>query len=132
MARRSGRDRRKEWYWRRVLRQWRRSGQTVRSYCLEYGLSEPLFYAWRRTVRERDQQAARSPCGRRQAKDSAKDRAGHCPSDGLPAFVPVTITAATPPLEVALADGRVVRVPAGFDPATLRQLLAILDEGPPC
>src|SRR5262249_11073851 len=132
MARWSGRDRRKEWYWRRVLRQWRRSGQTVRSYCLEHVLSEPLVYAWRRTVRERDEQAGQSPCSRGQAKAQAKARAGPCPGDGFPAFVPVMITAATPSLEVALANGRVVRVPAGFDPATLRQLLAILDQGSPC
>ena len=35
-------------------------------------------------------------------------------------------------VEVVLADGRRVRVPPGFDPATLRQLLAVLEEVPPC
>jgi hypothetical protein len=46
-------------------------------------------------------------------------------------FVPVTV-AATPVLEVVLGDGRVVRVPAGFDAATLRQLLMVLQEARPC
>ena len=34
-------------------------------------------------------------------------------------------------LEVVLTDGRTVRVAPGFDAATLRQLLAVL-EGRPC
>ena len=33
-------------------------------------------------------------------------------------------------LQVVLNSGRIVRVPAGFDAATLRQLLAILEERP--
>jgi len=37
----------------------------------------------------------------------------------------------TSALEVVLTDGRTVRVAPGFDGATLRQLLAVL-EGRPC
>ncbi|HTU93988.1 MAG TPA: hypothetical protein VMF69_28165 [Gemmataceae bacterium] len=37
-----------------------------------------------------------------------------------------------PTIEVVLAGGRCVRVTPGFDPATLRQLLAVLQEGEPC
>ena len=117
MARGRERDRRKERYWRRVLRQWLRSGQGVRAYCWEHGLSEACFFAWRRTIEERDQGAERPRPG---------------PRPGLPRFVSVTVTASASPLEVVLADGRVVRVPAGFDAATLRQLLAVLEEAPPC
>jgi hypothetical protein len=35
-------------------------------------------------------------------------------------------------LEVLLASGRRLRVAPGFDAATLRQLLAVLEEGVPC
>ena len=49
-----------------------------------------------------------------------------------PAFVPVTILPATPPLEVVLGQGALSAVTPGFDPATLRQLLAVLDEEPSC
>jgi hypothetical protein len=31
-----------------------------------------------------------------------------------------------------LAGGRRLRVTPGFDPATVRQLLAVLEEAPPC
>jgi transposase-like protein len=120
------RDRGKERYWRRVLRHWQRSGQGVRAFCSAYGLSEPLFYAWRRTIQQRDRQAeSPSRRGPRQARSAVAD-------DGLPTFVPVTITAAAATLEVVLGDGRVVRVPSGFDAAALRQLLRVLAEAPPC
>jgi hypothetical protein len=134
MARRSERDRGKERYWRRLLRQWQRSGQGVRAFCWVHGLSEASFYAWRRTIQERDRQAQpRSRRGPRQASDPVQGTAVHgFQGDGLPTFVPVTIAAAASPLEVMLCDGRVVRVPAGFDAATLRQLLAVLAEVPPC
>jgi transposase-like protein len=112
MARGRERDRGKERYWRRMLRQWQRSGQRVRAFCSVHGLCEASFYAWRRTIQERD---------------------GHgWAGDPRPAFVPVTLATVAASLEVVLADGRVVRVPAGFDAATLRQLLAVLAEVPPC
>lgn len=114
MAGRTQRDRDKERFWRQMLRQWRRSGLGVRAFCQQHQLSEPLFYAWRRTLQERDRQAPATP------------------QPDAPAFVPVTLVAPTPPLELVLAGGRAVRIPAGFDAATLRQLLAVLDEEPSC
>jgi hypothetical protein len=44
----------------------------------------------------------------------------------------VRVRAATAALEVVLGCGRVIRVPADFDTATLRQLLAVLQDTPPC
>jgi hypothetical protein len=35
-------------------------------------------------------------------------------------------------LELVVGSGRVVRVPPGFDVATLRNLLAVLEERPSC
>ena len=109
-----------------MVQQWQRSGQTVRAFCAEHRLSEPSFYAWRRTIISRD----------RPSPDDTHDH--------LPAFVPVRVTPPprpitppprpiTPPptpglLELVIAPCRVVRVPPGFDANTLRQLLAILEE----
>ena len=108
------RDEGKERFWRRVLQRWRRSGLTVRDFCSAQALAEASFYAWRRTIAERDQQA----------------------TAGIPpVFVPLRVTpppAAASAFEVVLGNGRVVRVPAHFEPATLRQLLAVLDEERPC
>ena len=111
MAPGRARDQEKERQWRRWIAQWQTSGSSVAAFCARHGLSPGNFYAWRRTLQRRDAERT--------------------------AFVPVQVVAdvATPPLsplEVVLADGRVVRVAPGFDAATLRQLLAVLREEEPC
>jgi hypothetical protein len=128
MVRRSERDRDKERFWRRVLRQWRRSGLTIRAFCMEHGLAEPSFYAWRRIIAERDQQADRQANRDRRSRPSRR----RCPAGAPVLFVPVRVAASASLLEVVLGSGRVVRVPAGFDAATLRLLLVVLEEERPC
>jgi hypothetical protein len=115
MSRGNPRDRRKERFWRRVVRQWRRSGLTVRDFCRQQQLSEPNFYAWRSILAKRDAEK--------------------------PAFVPVSVVSepatcpraedAPAPLELILAGGRRLRVGAGFDVATLQRLLPLLEESRP-
>lgn len=103
------RDQGKERQWRQWVAAWRRSGLSVAAFCARQGLAPPSFYAWRRELAQRD--AAR------------------------PAFVPVQVLTevpATEALAVVLAGGRVIRVGPGFDATTLRQLLAVLEEQPPC
>ena len=114
------RDYGKERFWRRLLRLCRRSGRTIRAFCAEHQVSEPSFFAWRRTIAQRDE--LQHPA---QADSAAV------------AFVPLRVVP-TPapeparPFEVVLEDDRVVRVPVGFDVPSLRQLLAILEEERPC
>ena len=106
MAPGRARDERKEQQWRRWIGEWRASGLSVRAFCDRRGLALPSFYAWRRTLER--------------------------PAAGVPAFVPVQVVADGVPaqagaLEVVLRDGRAVRVAPGFDAATLRRLLAVLE-----
>ncbi len=105
------RDPRKEQQWRFWIRQWQNSGLSVRAFCARHGLAQPSFYAWRRVIQQRDAE--------------------------LGTFLPVQIVPDVEPppssrLEVVLAGSRVVRVAPGFDAATLRQLLAVLEEGGTC
>jgi hypothetical protein len=131
MARQGKRDRGKERFWRRLLGQWRRSGLSVRDFCAGQEVSEPSFYGWRRTLAQRDQQAACRHAKRRGPK--APSVGGHKKfTDGPPLFVPVTVATAAAVLEVVLERGLIVRVPVGFDDNTLRQLLAVLEEERPC
>jgi hypothetical protein len=103
----------KERFWRQTLQQWRKSGLTVRAFCRLQDLPEPSFYFWRRALDDRDRDT--------------------------PAFVPVQVVPEPEPaaedsrsaLELLLAHGRVLRIPAGFDADTLRRLLALLEEGRP-
>jgi hypothetical protein len=46
----------KESFWRTKIAAWRASGQTVRSFARANGLSEPLFYSWRREISIRDRE----------------------------------------------------------------------------
>jgi transposase-like protein len=130
MAQRGARrDPSKERLWRRLLRLFRRSGRTVREFCAEHEVSQPSFFAWRRTIAERDQQ--------RRRRDDPNCMASAEPlpkADEQPAFVPLRVvsTAACMAFEVVLSDGRVVRVSAGFEAASLRRLLAVLEEERPC
>jgi hypothetical protein len=111
MAHGRARDEQKERQWRRWISEWQASGLSVRAFCARHGLATASFYNWRRVLQRRatvEQQA----------------------------FVPVQVVADAistriSALEVVLADGRTVRVAPGFDSATLRQLLAVL-EGRPC
>jgi hypothetical protein len=108
------RDPTKEKQWRRMLRLWRRSGLTGRDFCSEQGLSEPSFYAWRRQIAQRDREGV-SPtsAAREETRSAAAQRTAafeRHKGSASPAFMKVTIAAATPAIEVVVADRRVLRV----------------------
>jgi transposase len=110
MAQSKPRDPRKERQWRQRVHEWRDSGLSVREFCDRHRLAEPSFYAWRRALQQREDAGT---------------------------FIPVRLAPEEEPapaggVEVVLAGGRRLRVRPGFDPATLRQLLAVLEEVPPC
>ena len=99
----------REQHWRQVVAQWRRSGLTVRAFCLKQGLSDTLFYWWRRELERRDGSKVR--------------------------FLPVQVTNgesapyADAGVEIVLANGRCLRVRPGFDRTTLVEVVDLLDEG---
>lgn len=91
-----------------VLARWKRSGLSVRTFCRAEGLNQGTFYWWRRELKRRDQPK--------------------------PAFLPVRILperveSSSGGIEVVLANGRSVRVRAGFDPQTLVRVVELLEEG---
>jgi hypothetical protein len=105
-------DPRKQQHWLDVVRRWQRSRLSVREFCRCHRLGEVSFYFWRRTLRERGLWPEVS-CG---------------PTE-TPRFLPVHVgprNPSTPPLELVLPEGLVVRVATGFDAACLRQLLTLL------
>ena len=109
------RDPRKEQQWRERIARWQRSGLTVRAFCQRQRLAVPAFYAWRRTLRQRDGLTPPAPA----------------PVTFLPLDVRHDATDPPAPLELVLADGRCLRIPPGFDAAHLRDVLRAL-EGPRC
>ena len=106
----------KERFWRRMMRQWRSSGLSVRDFCAEGQIAEANFYAWRRTIARRDAQVARFVPVHVMPDEKAASNASNDSGHGL---------------ELLLAAGRVLRIGPGFDGPTLQRLLALLEEGRP-
>ncbi len=101
------RDRKKESFWRRMVRGQRASGLGVRAWCRKHGLQEYSFYAWRRGLALRDAEA------------------------GKPEFVPVRVADSAPTngegwLEIRLAGERCVRIQGRVDQQTLTDVLTVL------
>jgi transposase len=110
----------KQRHWLDLLRLWQQSKLSVRAFCERHQLSEPSFYCWRRTLRQRGLLGTQ-----------AADDAGHTQS---PAFVQLSVGAAAvaaKSIDVILTKGRRLRIRPGFDATTLRQLLRVLEE-PAC
>ncbi len=132
MAKRGGkrRDPAREKLWRRTIREQERSGLAVRAFCQSEGLKVCNFLWWRRELNRRDREKAGFLLDS-STKAPAEPPAAHV-------FLPVRVLDAefalprtAPPIEIVLNGGPTVRVPTGFDPRTLGDILAVL-EGRPC
>lgn len=98
----------REAYWRKVLRRQSKSGLSVAEFCRQESIAPASFYAWRRTIRERDGALA--------------DNAKHGRSDlgeglRLPSFVPVRVkevsdtTGQQQPIRIRWPGGVDIEVP---------------------
>ena len=98
-----------------------RSGLAVRAFCLREGLKDWTFRWWRQELARRDREPSTAPQGER--------------TEAAPAFLPVRVVdreavspRPVPSIEIVLPTGPTVRVPAGFDPQTLGDILAVLGD----
>lgn len=113
------RDLGKERRWRGVLARYASSGLGVREFCRREGLAESAFYAWRRTIQERDGRSGSGTSNGRRAQPSAKSgRRAEAPAfvpaivtEEAPAMVTEIGTEAPPPpaLSIELSGGCVLR-----------------------
>jgi hypothetical protein len=123
----------REIYWSAILADFRRSGLTHVEFCQLRRISIHSFRDWLYRLRP-----GLPP------RRSRTDRTSPAPSStqaDTPAFLPVHVRPRSlapiadhqvvqPPasLELVLSDRAHLRVPAGFDPATLHQLLDVLEQ----
>lgn len=85
----SQRDAAKEAFWREAFQRFAASGLSVREFCRREQLTESAFYAWRRTIGERDETG-----------------------NALPAFIPAVVTeeaARESSIAVEVASGCLLR-----------------------
>jgi hypothetical protein len=108
--------------WNALLNDFRRSGLTQAEFCKRRDIS---IHSFRKHL-------YRVPAPKLPPPN-------HPATNATTHFLPVTVlpdpipaTAAAPqPLELLLGNGRRIAVAPGFDPHTLRQLIAVVEE-PPC
>jgi transposase-like protein len=116
----------KERFWRGHVARQQRSDESVRAYCRDHELAEPSFYAWRRKLARRDALASQV---QRRAIPAARSPSPRRRVTGRPAtFLPIAISdgLAAPVIEVQLASGVVIRVPAS-DQVSLRAVLEAVE-----
>lgn len=107
----SVRDACKERRWERLLREQRASDESVAAFCRRRQIPPQRFYWWRRQL-----------CCR-QGPDVVQE-------PPRPAsFVPVRIPFVSPTIEIVHPSGSVVRVLAGVDAQSLRNVLDALERG---
>jgi hypothetical protein len=109
--------------WNALLSEFRRSGLTHAEFCERRGIS---IHSFRKHLY---QVPAPKPA---RASALPSDPAAHfLPVTVLPDPIPVTAAAASrQALELLLGNGRRIAVAPGFDPQTLRQLIAVVEERP--
>jgi transposase-like protein len=104
----------KESFWREVLARHAASKLSIRAFCKQEGIREPNFYAWRRTIRERDSQTVR--------EDVAAN---------TPPFVPLNVTqalASTEPSTISIELERcIVRLDASTPTSRIAELVRALE-----
>jgi hypothetical protein len=115
-------SREKETLWQEILRRQAKSELSIRGFCAAEGISEPSFYAWRKKLRERPDEAiergarVRQPSRREQGPDEA----------GL--FVPLKLVDAAALLEIVHPLGYRIQVTGDVNRDVLRQVIETLDE----
>lgn len=99
--------------WAERVDRWQRSGLSAKDFAASERIESRRLLWWRWKLR------SSSPPAQRFLPVRVVDSAARPAGSGAP-------------LEIALPNGRVVRVPPGFDPAMLERVLAIAAEGAPC
>jgi hypothetical protein len=119
------RDAKREAFWRGVFQRFAASGLTIRVFCQQEQLTESAFFAWRRTIAERDAEA-KSHAG---LATSSRRRGGRSQQ---PAFLPVVLADNNghgQTIVIELAGGRVLRLPASIDMERLSTFVHALEAG---
>ena len=112
MAKGRQRDREREAYWQQMLDRQRKSGLSVRAYCVRQGLRESACRAWRRMIQHRDLERPR-PAGA-----------------VVPAFVPVVLAGLQGRISIELRGGRLLHLPVSMPAEQLAALAGALEALP--
>jgi len=119
-----GRDAGKERFWRDVLGRQAKSGLSVAAFCRREGLTQPSFYAWRRTIAKRGGRSEKPAVLRSRAVRFVPVRLGHrSPRSGAAA----NSLSEAPSIRIELTGGLVLRLPEAISPQWLAALVRTLE-----
>jgi hypothetical protein len=126
------RDSRREGFWRGVLAKFSSSDLNIRDFCRQAMITEASFYAWRRTIQQRDAEQKRQPVPR---TDQVRPPRRRQPQ---PTFVPLVVRDDQPThtrgdLTIELGTGprvRVLRLPVTIAADRLAELVRAVESIP--
>ena len=107
------RDAKREAFWRGVFKRHAASGLTIRAFCQREQLTESAFFAWRRTIQQRDAEAKLPK---------------------RPAFLPVVVDGdhcRNGAIVIGLTGGRELRLPESIAVERLAELVRALEASAP-
>jgi hypothetical protein len=122
---------------REILGEIARSGMPRAEFCRRRGLNAGTLSWWKHQLKVRDRRLGEDGCRTRGRPDplssSSEGRRPGCSGSPLH-LVELTVKKSLPSsighcLEVVLAGGRIIRVPAQFDGETLGRLVEVLEGG---
>ena len=99
--------------WRNRIEAQGQSGLTVGEFCEREGVSSATFYGWKRKLRTKRSRPTRKTPARQKRKTRAHRQSESSATRSNVPFVqlPLSAPAASPWIEVVLAEGTVVRLP---------------------
>lgn len=98
MTQRSKSHSKKAAYWRRVTREWKRSGQSQAAFCEAKNLKLTTFRWWRHQLL-------------REAAEAAKAKGIDSPASFVPVRIVDTPSSSSPPIEILLSNSRRIQIP---------------------
>ena len=114
------RDPARERSWRKILRQFAASGQSIRGFCAARQLKETAFYFWRAEIQRRDSRTlARRPC-----------KAAAQPAFAEVVVQPPIVPPAQQSLRLRLGGGRELLLPASWPIDQVAALLRAIEGAP--
>jgi transposase-like protein len=99
--------------WQQRLESQKASGLSVDVYCLQEGVSRSTFYRWVELLREGIPESIAAEGAAREQAEAGEAR-----------FLPVSLRAS--PVEIALPNGGVVRLPLGVGQAVLLEVIRVV------
>ena len=118
--------------WTERVKRWKRSGLSAAEFARREGLKAKQLHWWNWKLGASD--SAPAPDEPRFLPVRVVSAPARAAASSTPAAL-VTTSPSWPgatAIEIALPNGRLVRVPPGFDPATLERVLAIAAEAGAC